>query len=615
MKGCGDKIKAKVLAHYTIDKKPRDPKAIEADRWIAFPPSYWITDKINGSGGQICRIPFNRWVLMPAAVIIQMCVGTFYAWSGYNAALDTTINGSASAGLAPNTFYIAVACFGPCAAVFGPWMERVGPRSGAFLGLSLYYIGQLFAALATGTKQLWLLYVGYGIIGGCGLGIAYISPVSPLQKWFPDWRGLASGLAVCGFGAGSIIAPYGQNALLSANKGNPWLAFVVLGSVYWVVGMTCALVLRIPPPGYTVKGMTVDTIKGADAALKTQATQAAESAAADVKVADAEDGIEQPKEETTSTPVETAALTNGTATAVEVSSEPPKNEVVEKSDVVESPKDIEAASGTITVDTKARSPIEILQKMNLVDAIVSHEYRLMYIMLFCNLMFGLTTISKLQDMVKNQFGKSPSEAATINSINSIFNLGGRLCFSLISDRIGRKTVFLTTLAGQSIILGFLPSVFNNLVYWAFLLSIFLGSAFYGSGFGVIPAFLADMFGAKNVGATHGIILTTWSIGGVVGVLVYNNIVNWQVSLYGIHAPNVYNINFYWLLPIACIGFIVTLFIRTNIRDRILPRQPGEVLRARFIGRLVLWKSPCTFERLTRDQEDTLWNDYLVSQGL
>jgi MFS family permease len=601
--GCGESIKARVLKHYSIDKKPRDPKAIEADRWLAFPPSYYINERINSPGGQVCRLPFNRWLMMPAAVLIQMCVGTFYAWSGYNAAVDLAITGNAAAGLAPNTFYIAVAVFGPCAAVFGPWMERVGPRSGAFFGLSFYYIAQLLAAVAVVSKQMWLLYIGYGCIGGCGLGVAYISPVSPLQKWFPDWRGLASGLAVCGFGAGSIIAPFGQNALITANNGNPWLSFVVLGSVYWIVSMSCALILRIPPPGYTVKGMTVDTIKGADAALKSTATVAAEKVAADA----AAEELAAPKEETTTTLVEAAALSNNV-----------EEEVAAAKVDIESPAvkgEVTAAAGDIKVDTVARSPIEILQKMNLVDAITSFEYRLMYCMLFCNLMFGLTTISKLQDMVKNQFGKTPSEAATINSVNSVFNLGGRLAFSLLSDRIGRKTVFLITLAIQSVVLGFLPRIFDGLVYWAFLLSIFIGSAAYGSGFGVIPAFLADMFGAKNVGATHGIILTTWSIGGVVGVLVYNNIVNWQVSLYGKSAPQIYNINFYWLLPLAIIGFFITLFIRTNIRDRILPRQPGEIARFRILGRLVFWKSPCTWERMTRDAEDQLWNDYLLSQGM
>lgn len=580
--GCGDSIKAKVLNHYRIDKKPRDPKAIEADRWIAFPPSYYLNERMNGQGGQVCRVPFNRWILMPAAVIIQMCVGTFYAWSGYNAAVDTVINGSASVGLAPNTFYIAVACFGPCAAIFGPWMERVGPRSGAFLGLSLYFIGQLLAAVAVVSKQLWLLYIGYGVIGGAGLGVAYISPVSPLQKWFPDWRGLASGLAVAGFGAGSIIAPFGQNALIAMNGGDPWLAFVVLGSVYWVVSMTCALLLRVPPPGYTVKGMTVDTIKGADAALKSNEAQAAEAAA-----------VASPKEETTNTLVEAAALSNE----------------------VQAKVDIEApAPAEVKVETKARSPIEILQSMNLIDAVTSFEYRLMYGMLFCNLMFGLTTISKLQDMVKNQFGRSPTEAATINSINSVFNLGGRVILSIVSDKLGRKTMFLFTLGAQAIILGFLPRIFENQVYWAFLLAIFLGSSCYGAGFGIIPAFLADMFGAKNVGATHGIILTTWSMGGVVGVLVYNNIVNKYVHDTSKNDLSVYNVNFYWLLPIACIGFIITLFIRTNIRDRILPKQPGEIARARF-GRLVMLKSGCQFHRLTQAEEDKLWNDYLLSQGL
>ncbi|KAJ1563439.1 hypothetical protein HK096_000938, partial [Nowakowskiella sp. JEL0078] len=118
---------------------------------------------------------------------------------------------------------------------------------------------------------MWLVYIGYGVIGGMGLGIGYISPVSPLQKFFPEMRGVAAGLAVCGFGGGSIIAPYSQLGLIGSTYtkdlntviGVP-LTFVVLGSIYFVVMVLAGLVLRMPPPGYEVKGITINTISGAE---------------------------------------------------------------------------------------------------------------------------------------------------------------------------------------------------------------------------------------------------------------------------------------------------------------------------------------------------------------
>jgi MFS family permease len=523
-------FKERVLNHFSQTKVARDPRAIEADRWFAFPPSYYINEKINGQGGQVCRVPFNRWVLMPAAVIIQMCVGTFYAWSGYNAPIDLYITGNNAAGLAPNTFYIAVAFFGPCAAVLGPWMERNGPRSGVFLGGLGYYLGQLIGAGAIFAKQMWLLYVGYGVIGGCGLGLSYISPVSPLQKWFPDWRGLASGLAVCGFGAGSIVAPYAQNALISAYGGNPAYSMMILGTCYFVIMCVCGLTLRVPPPGYAVRGMTVDTIKGAES-LQAQAS------AAVANVANTPVG-ELPQVDAAGNPI-VAVNPDGTPlTDVKIDGE---KAILDGGAQVASAA---PAAATIT------SPLDILNRMNIVDAATTLDYRLMYVMMFGNLFLGLTTISKLQNMVTNQFCTdfysldwsttpppkptgchSASEAATINAVNSVFNLGGRVAVSLVSDKIGRKTTFLFTLGVQVILTIFLPIIFTNQVYWAFLMAIFIIAAAYGAGFGVIPAFLADMFGAKNVGALHGIILTTWSIGGVVGAIVYNTIVNANVASY------------------------------------------------------------------------------------
>ena len=106
--------------------------------------------------------------------------------------------------------YVTVVFFAVNAALFGPWLERNGPSKGVLLGSCLFFAGNLLTALGVYVKQLALIYVGYGVFGGMGIGISYISPVSPLQRWFPEIRGVAAGLAVCGFGAGSIFSPFTQ---------------------------------------------------------------------------------------------------------------------------------------------------------------------------------------------------------------------------------------------------------------------------------------------------------------------------------------------------------------------------------------------------------------------
>jgi MFS family permease len=214
-------------------------------------------------------------------------------------------------------------------------------------------------------------------------------------------------------------------------------------------------------------------------------------------------------------------------------------------------------------------------------------------------------------MVKYQFGKSPQEAVAINSIVACFNLGGRLLLSFISDKVGRKTIFLCTLGFQIVISAMLPTVFNTQAYPVFVFLLCLLTACYGGGFGVIPAFLADMFGAQNVGATHGIILTTWSLGGVVGALVVNTIVNHNVELAGDkYALWIYNVNFIWMCVIITIGLITTSFLCTRLQDRWLPQMNGEVLRIRLWRWLVVWKKPCVLSALDGKEELLLWKSFL-----
>ena len=157
---------------------------------------------------------YNRWLIPPAALAVHLCIGQVYATSVYKTSLvahfDTT---QTAIGV---TFSIAIVMLGLSAAVGGTWVERNGPRKAMFVAACFWGAGFLVGALGIATKQLWLLYLGYGVVGGIGLGIGYISPVSTLIKWFPDRPGLATGLAIMGFGGGALVASPLSRQLLSA---------------------------------------------------------------------------------------------------------------------------------------------------------------------------------------------------------------------------------------------------------------------------------------------------------------------------------------------------------------------------------------------------------------
>lgn len=120
----------------------------------------------------ISKVKFNPWFLMPAAIIVQFCCGSLYAWSVFNAPIDEVISGNSKVSQAPVTFYIAVGMLGVASAVMGPYLERNGPRKTLILSSSLFYFGNLLSALAIYLKYIWLLYIGYGVIGGFGIGLS-----------------------------------------------------------------------------------------------------------------------------------------------------------------------------------------------------------------------------------------------------------------------------------------------------------------------------------------------------------------------------------------------------------------------------------------------------------
>ncbi|MGH3345503.1 MAG: MFS transporter [Nocardioides sp.] len=156
---------------------------------------------------------YNRWLIPPAALAVHLCIGQAYATSVYkNSMVEHFETSQTAIGF---VFSIAIVMLGLSAALFGTWVDRVGPRKAMFTAACCWASGFLIGAVGIATGQLWLLYLGYGVVGGIGLGIGYISPVSTLIKWFPDRPGLATGMAIMGFGGGAMVASPASRQLMA----------------------------------------------------------------------------------------------------------------------------------------------------------------------------------------------------------------------------------------------------------------------------------------------------------------------------------------------------------------------------------------------------------------
>ncbi|MCO7218823.1 OFA family MFS transporter [Klenkia sp. PcliD-1-E] len=229
-------------------------------------PGFLARDRIVAKPG------FNRWLIPPAALAVHLCIGQVYATSVYKSALVADFDSSLTAIGA--IFSIAIVVLGLSAAVFGTWVDRNGPRAAMFTAACFWSAGFLVAALGISTNQLWLVYLGYGVLGGIGLGIGYISPVSTLIKWFPDRPGLATGMAIMGFGGGALIASPLSRQLLSlyddgydgtagttASGGAVAGLFVTLGLVYLVFMMFGAAIIRVPADDWRPDGFDPSAVK------------------------------------------------------------------------------------------------------------------------------------------------------------------------------------------------------------------------------------------------------------------------------------------------------------------------------------------------------------------
>lgn len=259
-----------------------DARIVDRNANGASSPGVLARERIVARGG------FNRWLVPPAALAIHLCIGMSYGLSVFWLPLSRALSvGRPAPAACPDmsvvtalvtttcdwrvsdlvlTFSIGIVMLGLSAALFGGWLERAGPRKAGLAAALCWSGGFLIGALGVFLHQLWLIWLGMGLIGGIGLGLGYISPVSTLVKWFPDRRGMATGMAIMGFGGGAMIGSPLADLLITRFKApdsaGVWQTLAVMGAGYLVVMLCGAFGYRVPPSGWRPDGWTPPAARG-----------------------------------------------------------------------------------------------------------------------------------------------------------------------------------------------------------------------------------------------------------------------------------------------------------------------------------------------------------------
>jgi len=207
---------------------------------------------------------YSRWLIPPAALCVHLCIGEAYAFSVFNLPMTKLLGISQST---PNDwkltdlgwiFSVAIFMLGVSAAIFGRWVEEGGPRRAMFTAGCCWAGGFIISAFGVYIHNIWVIYFGYGFVGGIGLGLGYISPVSTLIKWFPDRPGMATGMAIMGFGGAAFIASPLSVWLMGRFTTSTHIGvaetFITLGVIYFIFMMVGATIVRVPAPGWKPEG-------------------------------------------------------------------------------------------------------------------------------------------------------------------------------------------------------------------------------------------------------------------------------------------------------------------------------------------------------------------------
>jgi MFS family permease len=490
----------------------------------------------------IAKPGFNRWLVPPAALCIHLCIGMAYGFSVFWKPLQGALLGAdgkplpeCSAGAATfaeksagtlqaltatscnwsqfdlgwmYTFFFVL--LGVSAAIWGGWLERAGPRKAGLVSALCWCGGLLIAAFGVYVHQLWLMWLGAGVIGGIGLGLGYISPVSTLIKWFPDRRGMATGMAIMGFGGGAMIGSPLATILMNGFSGGaysvgdftlPWTGFrtttdvgvwqtyVAMAAIYFAFMLIGAFGYRLPPAGWQPEGWTPPA--------------------------------------------------NGNRMIT--------SNNVHLKDAHKTPQfwllwlvlcmNVSAGIGIIG----AASPM--LQET------------------FAGALAGAPGVGYLE-LKKNAelLAKAAAVGAGFVGLISLFNIFGRIGWASSSDKLGRKrTYFIFFVLGAAMyVLASFAAEWKILAL--FVAAFCIIASMYGGGFATIPAYLADMFGTQFVGAIHGRLLTAWSTAGIVGPVIVNYMHDTRQAA-GVAPDQIYSPIFYTLAGLLVVGFIANLLVR------------------------------------------------------
>ena len=401
----------------------------------------------------------NRWLIAASAVGIHISIGSVYAWSNFTNPLIEQFGWSTSQ--VQLTFSIAILFLGLSAAFMGHFVEKHGPRKAGILAAVCFGTGVIGAGFAVSVSSLPLLYLFYGVLGGIGLGVGYIAPVSTLVKWFPDRRGLATGLAIMGFGfAAAVSSPIMEVLITSVGLQN---TFYILGASYFLIMIVSSLYLEKPEEGWAPAGF-VEKVKSGK--------------------------VEQKRD---------------------------------------------------------------LAQLTANEAIKTKRFYYLWLMLFINVTCGIAILSAAKPLAIDSIGMTTVQAAALVGVLGIFNGAGRLGWATISDYIGRPNTYTAFFVIQIALFALLPFTTNALLFQITLAIIY---TCYGGGFASIPAYIADIFGTKQLGAIHGYILTAWSAAGLAGPMF----AAWMKDTTGS-----YESSLLFFAGLFVVALVISVLIRVDIR--------------------------------------------------
>ena len=359
----------------------------------------------------------NRWFIALAAIGLHISIGSVYAWSVLTRPIMADMGFTLSQ--ATWTFSLAILMLGLSAGFLGSFAEKISPKKSGLLAMLFWVTGLFGTAYALNIHNLTLLYLFYGIIGGIGIGIGYITPVSTLVKYFPNRPGFATGLAIMGFGFASLIAgPLMQYLVAQVGLVD---TFIILGVIYLVIMGASSLYLKAPQ-------------------------------------------LKQP-----------------------------------------------------TQTTKDKSTMYVHNHGMLAnDAIKTWQFGALWWVFFINITCGIGLLSLASPMAQEAIGMTPAAAASLVGIIGIFNGGGRIAWSTISDYLGRAQTYILFFIIEIIAFYLLAQTNSALTFQILILLII---TCYGGGFSCMPAYLADLYGIRQLSTIHGRILTAWGLAGIVGPML------------------------------------------------------------------------------------------------